>query len=710
MKLLRIILFLVFITYLSGCEPIRITHRIEPMDMETSKETVTAKKISSEVLFIVDDTKKYTATYADYAAGVIYDFVFPTGNYIKQALPVISSCFEKFRIEPSISSIPDKDTVVINANVSNMNVRFNCCLPLVFDATTTLQFIPYDNDLIMLSLPVYSEGKGSLSKPGLFATMNDKDYAQVAYQSIKEAVKNSVDLIYDAINNPKKVIADAKQIINKNPSNTSAYTVIANRALKIGDYAEALAAAQMLTQLDPKDTDGYFLLYKIYKAQRRIKDAATQLEQAVSLRSGNATLFSHLYNFYIEQNKFDKAMNAVKRYMEARPDDKYAGVRLGLLYLKAGKYDDAISISKKMIDSLKFYGIGASITKKEDSTVVVSVQPGTPAEKAGIKPADEVTEIDGISTEKLKLEDIIKRLRGSESANVTLTIKRKDVEEPLKIVLERQKFYSNPALVADYMAIITMAEIQKGNINEAKKTMDEALNIAKSTNVYETTLKAHACLLMALNEYDRVIENYSKLNEGYLQLMVATAYARKGMYENAIKTYKNVNKRDLPITDNTLKAFYEAMEPYSQEMENQALNYEKSGNAKTALRTYAEILDIVSEEKASWIRSKIARIIAQNPSFIEIAGTAREHFLRSEVLYNAGRYEEALQELEKAKSYIPFNPQIYFSSAVVCEKLGDYSCAIKNMETVLQLQPNHPQAQTIKDQIYKWKFILEKEL
>ncbi|WP_353685134.1 tetratricopeptide repeat protein [Thermodesulfovibrio sp. 3907-1M] len=710
MRLLRIFLFLVLVAYLSGCEPIRITHTIELMDMETSKETVQAKKISREVLFIVDDTKKYKATHANYSAGVIHDFVFPTGHYIKQALPVISSCFEKFRIEPSVSTIPDKDALVINANVSSMDVRFDCCLPLVFNANTTLQFILYDNDFIMLSLPVYSDGKGSLSKPGLFATMSDKDYAQVAYQSIREAVKNSVDVIYDAINNPKKVIADAKQIINKNPSNTGAYKVIANRALKTGDYAEALAAAQMLTQLAPKDTDGYFLLYKIYKAQKKIKDAVTQLEHAVSLNPGNAILFVHLYDFYIEQDKFDKAINALKRYMEARPDDKNAAVRLGLLYLKAGKYDDAVSIANKMIDALKFYGIGAPIVKKDDSIVITSVEPGGPAEKAGIKPGDEITEIDGRSTEELKFEDVIKKLRGSEGTNVTLTIKRKEVEEPFKIVIERQKFYSNPALVADYMAIIAMAEIQKGNINEAKRAMDEALNIAKSTNVYASTLKAHACLLMALNEYDRVIENYSKRNEGYLQLMVAIAYAKKGMYENAIKVYKNLNKKDLPISDNTLKAFYEAMKPYVEEMEKEALNYEKSGDAISALKIYAGILGIVSEEKASSIRSKIARIIAKNPSIIEISGIAREHFLKSEVLYNAGRYEEALQELEMAKSYIPFNPQIYFSSSLVCEKLGDYSCAIKNMEIVLQLQPNHPQAQTIRDQIYKWKFILEKEL
>jgi len=99
-----------------------------------------------------------------------------------------------------------------------------------------------------------------------------------------------------------------------------------------------------------------------------------------------------------------------------------------------------------------------------------------------------------------------------------------------------------------------------------------------------------------------------------------------------------------------------------------------------------------------------------NPTVVEISGTARQHFLNSEVLYNAGKYEEALQELEKARAHSPFNPQIYFNSALVCEKMGDYSGAIRNMEIFLQLLPQHPQAQAIKDQIYKWKFILEREI
>ncbi len=710
MKFLRILIFSLLVIYLSGCEPIRITHNIEPLDLEPPKETVTTKKIPYKAIFIVDDTKKYKATHADYAAGVIYDFVFPTGSFIKQALPIISTAFEKFTIEPSLSTIPDKNTIVIDTAVNFMDVKLDCCVPLVFNAKTTLRFKLYDDDLLVFSLPVYSEGKGSLSKPGLFASMDDREYAQVAYQSIKEAVKNSVDVIYEAINNPKKVISDAKQEINKNPSNTFAYTVIANRSLKLGDYAEALAAAQMITQLDPKDTDGYFLLYKIYKAQRKIKDAREQLEQAFMLKPGNATYFTHLYNFYIEQEKHDKALNAVTRYMQARPDDKYAVTYLGMLYLASGKYDDAISVSQKMIDSLKFYGIGASISKEKDFAVVKSVEKEGPAEKAGIKEGDMILEIDGKSTEELKIDEIIKKLRGTEGTNLTLTIKRKDNEEPIKLTLTRQRFYSQPHTVASYMGIIGMAQIQKGNINEAKAIINEALNISKSMGLGTIPLKAYATLLFVSKEYDKLINDFSKIDSNYVKLLIATVYAKKADYNRAFKIFKEVNKKELPITTKNLKDFYEATEPYIQEIEKQAINYERTGNISKALKIYGEIIDIVTEDKASWIRNRVSRFITLNPSIVELTDTARQYFLNSEVLFNTAKYEEALQELEKARSHSPFNPQIYFNSALVCEKMGDYNKAIKYMEIFLQLLPQHPQAQAIKDQIYKWKFVLEREI
>jgi cytochrome c-type biogenesis protein CcmH/NrfG len=113
-------------------------------------------------------------------------------------------------------------------------------------------------------MPIISKGVAEFKKKGLFSVLEEKDYGNTAYQAIYKSVKDSTDEFYEALKNPKAQIVMAKEEIKKNPSNTFPYRVVANLSLKNNDIAEALAAAQMHIQLDPKNYRGYFLLYKPY--------------------------------------------------------------------------------------------------------------------------------------------------------------------------------------------------------------------------------------------------------------------------------------------------------------------------------------------------------------------------------------------------------------------------------------------------------------
>ncbi len=161
-----------------------------------------------------------------------------------------------------------------------------------------------------------------------------------------------------------------------------------------------------------------------------------------------------------------------------------------------------------------------------------------------------------------------------------------------------------------------MAQIQKGKINEAKEIINEALKISKSTGLGIIPLKAYCTLLLVSKEYDKLINDFSKIDNDYVKLLIATAYSKKGDYDRALKIFREINKKELPITAKNLKDFYEAMEPYIQDMEKQAINYEKSGNISKALKIYRDIIDVVSEDKASWIRNRVSRFIMLNPSIL----------------------------------------------------------------------------------------------
>lgn len=87
-------------------------------------------------------------------------------------------------------------------------------------------------------------------------------------------------------------------------------------------------------------------------------------------------------------------------------------------------------------DSLEGHleGIGAELTIKDSNVVVVSPIKGSPADRAGVRPQDIITEVDGKSIEGLSLNDVVAKIRGKKGTSVTLTIMRSPQIVKLTIV------------------------------------------------------------------------------------------------------------------------------------------------------------------------------------------------------------------------------------------------------------------------------------
>lgn len=62
-----------------------------------------------------------------------------------------------------------------------------------------------------------------------------------------------------------------------------------------------------------------------------------------------------------------------------------------------------------------FQGIGAEITKKNGKILIVSPYRNSPAEKAGLRPEDVITTINGKSTAGMDLYEVTTRIRGKKA-------------------------------------------------------------------------------------------------------------------------------------------------------------------------------------------------------------------------------------------------------------------------------------------------------
>lgn len=84
-----------------------------------------------------------------------------------------------------------------------------------------------------------------------------------------------------------------------------------------------------------------------------------------------------------------------------------------------------------------FFGIGIFIDIKDTHLIVVQPIPGTPAARAGLRAGDRITEIDGVPTEGMALQEAVVRIRGPKGTDVTLRIRRGDHSFAVPIVRDR---------------------------------------------------------------------------------------------------------------------------------------------------------------------------------------------------------------------------------------------------------------------------------
>lgn len=87
----------------------------------------------------------------------------------------------------------------------------------------------------------------------------------------------------------------------------------------------------------------------------------------------------------------------------------------------------------------EFFGIGIELVLKNNFPTVVAPLSDTPAEKAGIKPGDIISEVDGVSYEKMTFNELIDKIRGAEGSVVKLKIVRNGVDNPIELSITRQK-------------------------------------------------------------------------------------------------------------------------------------------------------------------------------------------------------------------------------------------------------------------------------
>lgn len=142
------------------------------------------------------------------------------------------------------------------------------------------------------------------------------------------------------------------------------------------------------------------------------------------------------------------------------------------------RYVDPVQLKEEEIEMEGEYGgLGIYIGQRDGKTLVISPIEDTPADKAGLKPQDQIVKVEDEIILGWDSQQVVKRLRGKPGTSVTIWVRREGEEELLKfeIVRENIKLVSVRSEMMEeklgYVKITQFKQNTAQDVREAFKTL-----------------------------------------------------------------------------------------------------------------------------------------------------------------------------------------------------------------------------------------------
>ena len=139
-----------------------------------------------------------------------------------------------------------------------------------------------------------------------------------------------------------------------------------------------------------------------------------------------------------------------------------------------------IDLSQLMEDSKgEFGGLGIEIASVGDYPQVMSYPiPDSPAERANLRAGDKIVKIDGVSTYRMDINDVVSRLRGKIDTEVNIQVMRNGREDILEFTIKREKislknitYYGEIEPGIGYIKLVRFNQEASDEMNEALKSL-----------------------------------------------------------------------------------------------------------------------------------------------------------------------------------------------------------------------------------------------
>jgi carboxyl-terminal processing protease len=124
-----------------------------------------------------------------------------------------------------------------------------------------------------------------------------------------------------------------------------------------------------------------------------------------------------------------------------------------------------------------FYGLGILVTKRNDQVTVITPLEGTPASRLGIRAGDVIAEVEGVSTDDLTLDEVVKRLKGPKGTTVNIKIRRVGMKEPIPLTIVRAAIptnsISNTLMIRPGVGYIRVKDFTSTTVRELDESIEK---------------------------------------------------------------------------------------------------------------------------------------------------------------------------------------------------------------------------------------------
>ncbi|CAM3888965.1 S41 family peptidase [Alkalicoccus chagannorensis] len=144
-------------------------------------------------------------------------------------------------------------------------------------------------------------------------------------------------------------------------------------------------------------------------------------------------------------DKINQAMQMIQStYInDMEEEDLVEGALTGMIEQLDDPYSEYMneSTAAEFMESLdsSFEGIGAEVSMENGQVTIVAPFRDSPAEDAGLRPNDQIMEVDGEDIEGLSLTDAVLKIRGEKGSTVTLTIDRPGSSDAMDVDVVRDE-------------------------------------------------------------------------------------------------------------------------------------------------------------------------------------------------------------------------------------------------------------------------------